>query len=820
MTPAPKAAPLLGRAEELGRAAELLQSHRFVTIAGPGGMGKTTLARAVVAQCAGLYPDGVHFIDLAVLAQGRALDGVLGAALGIAHLSLESPSQLAACLRGQRLLIVFDCCEHHTAVAARACEVLLQSAPGIDVLCTSREPLLAHSERILRLGPMGIPELDQALDVAAALGFPAVALFVARAASDNLAGFAPDADQARQVCEICRSVDGVPLAIELAAALVRPLGLHELARQTSRWLLAPAGASQPPDGRHRTLSGMLNWSYDALVPHEQGVLRRLSVFRGHFTLEGAAAVASCPGLGAEGVIDTVIELAGKSLVSMSDSGGDPRARLLDLTRDYAHDKLASNGELNALQERHARWLCTLMEQLERDWMALDRGAWMDRYAPWVDDVLAAIDWALGPGREPVLGAQLAGIGFSLGDQIGVAGDFHERVQRALAALGSLDDVPTHVYLRLNIVSAHGPGIPALGLFELLVNAEWVMRLARQAASPMLQGASLLAIWGYPYVRGDYPASLAGAGRIARAASAGADPYLTLMGQRTMAQSLHFMGRHAEAHHCATLALAGSELRIPLAYQPSPVQVGTSVRIILARLLWMQGAADRALAMSEEALAVARSDRPAALCQVLAMAAIPVAIWRGETGRARVLVQRLRERSQTHGLVYWTGWAAHVEHALAVLEAGAGATGPASAAAAAAADRPADAAGFFAKCTDHMVTFSSKLLTDAAVRRCDAGVVGWCLPELLRARAAHLLESETLDAQGEAAALLRRSLAVAQAQGALAWSLRSATSLAALYRRQGAVAQARAALAPILARFDEGGGTADLCAARALLAAIA
>lgn len=801
---------LLGRADDLSRASELLQTWRFVTIAGPGGIGKTSLARAVAAHCADLYPDGVRFIDLSALSEGRELTGALGAALGIEHLTRESLAQLGRFLHGRRMLIIFDCCEHHTDVAAQACESLLRVACGVDILCTSREPLLAHSERILRLGPIGMPDKGQAQGAAAVAAYPAIQLFVARAAFDHPAGFALDDRNAVLVCEICRAVEGVPLALELAASLVRPVGLEALALQTSKWLLEPPSGPSNPGGRHRTLSSMLDWSYDVLAPHEQQVLRRLSVFRGGFTLEAAGAVAAGVDLHPDRVLDTVIELAGKSLVSVAGDAGAYRPRLLDLTREYAFDKLAASGELQAVQERHARWLCTVAESLERDWMTLGWRAWIDLYGRWVDDMLAAIDWALGPGRRPLLGAQLAAIGFSLGDQIGLTREFHERVQRAIKAVALLPDVPAALLLRLNFVSADGPAGAATGQLKLMAKAGWVVKIAQDSGSPMLQGAALVAIWGAPYVRGDYPHALANAQRIAQAAQAGADPYLELLGQRTLAQSLHFMGQHREARRCASLALASSGLRIPLAYQPSPVQVGTSCRIILARLLWMQGAADRALAMCEEALAAAESDRPSAMCQVLSMAAVPVTLWRGDTVGAAGLLGRLRERAEGHGMWFWLEWARCFEDALGVIDGTAAPKGP-----------PAfgHSHEFFTKCRDHLVTFSTGLLTDVAVMRCEAGLVAWCLPELLRAQALRRMDSDALDTGGRAEMLLRRSMDVARRQDAHAWSLRSATSLAGLYQRQGADAAARATLEPALACCREGLETADLRAAHALMNAL-
>jgi predicted ATPase len=603
-------------------------------------------------------------------------------------------------------------------------------------------------------------------------------------------------------------VEGVPLAIELAAALVRPLGLQRLARDTSARLLAPPAPVPHPSGRHHTLSAMLDWSYDALAPHEQQVLRALAVFRGTFTLEAAAAVAAVGGIDADDAADTVIELASKSLVSMSGEGGSQRPRLLGLTREYVHDKLVRSGDLPAVQERHARWLGDLIERLERDWMSLPREAWLQMYGPWIDDFLAAIDWALGPGGDVLLGARLAGAGFVVGDQIGVAREFYGAVQRALQALGELRDPPALVVLRLISVNGDGRDLSGLPFAKLMADAEQCLRLARESGLPQLQVGPMVQLWGWPFVRGDYPAAIAGAERIAQEARFGTDPHLELIAQRTMAQSLHFAGRHAEAHAFAMLALANSHRRIPLAYMPSPLKVGTSVRIILARLLWMEGAADQALAMCAVALASSESDRPVAMCQVLAMASVPVALWRGETALAAALVARLRERAERHGMGYWVDWAARFEDVLDVI---AGRATPAQ--------RTSfhDTHEFSTKFRDHLATFDPRLLTADAIARCEGGTVGWCLPELLRVQAVQRLEHDLEDSSGAAQALLRRSLAVAAGQGAAAWSLRSAASLAGLYLRRGDPARGRAVLDPCLACLREGHGTADLRAALELRA---
>ena len=793
--------PLLGRDAALAGADRHLQQHRMVSIVGAGGMGKTTLAQALTAQVAPRYGDGVVLVDVGALAEGRQLAAALATALGAPHSSTGGLGQLAAFLRARRLLVWFDSCERHLEVVAEASEMLLRAGPSIDVLATSREPLRAQGEWIYRLGPVALPPAGLRCSAGEAAAFAAVALFVARANVHASGAFTLDDGNAALVCALCRQLDGVPLALELAAALVATLGLGRLAAQASARLLQRPRAR----GRHASLSAMLDWSYDVLAPAEQQVLRRLAVFRAGFTLEAAAAVAADGVDTVADAADTVIELGAKSLVSMHGDAGE-RHRLLDLTRDYAYAKLAASGELAAMRARHARWLCTHMARCERDWELLPRRAWVALYGPWIDDLLAAIAWSLGPGGAPLVGAELVAIGFSLAEQVGAGREFTPWVERALDLLKALPAPPAPLVLRLLFACGDKRDPTHFGLPDKISEAEQVLAFARSTGAIGDQVAAMISLWGWPFVRGAFPAALVAAERMVRAGADSGDAVLTLIGQRTLAQSLHFMGRHREARIAAESALANSARRIPLAYCPSPVQVRTSMRIILARLLWMEGASDRALAMVGEAIESTEDDRPVALCQVLGMAAIPVAIWRGEHARAAQLCARLRDRAERNGLEYWADWGMRFDDSLAVI-GGAAAPG-----------RPSltGSESSTAMHRDHLVTFLPALLDTDAARRSEAGEVGWCGPEVLRSRA---LRRASVDAEG-AERLLRESLALAQAQGAHAWALRSATSLAALQLDAGAVMAAHATLAPARMALREGAGTADLLTADALLAAIA
>lgn len=819
--PAQARAPLLGREEALARVAGHVQAHRLVTIAGAGGIGKTTLAHAVAARRAPLYPDGVCVVDMAALAEGRelvaALSMALSATLDVPGPGAASLAQVAQQLRGRSMLILLDSCERHLEVAAQASEALLRADPGIAVLATSREPLRAAGEWVVRLGPVALPPAAACATARAAQAaqYASVQIFVGHANAQGRGGFVLDDANAAMVCTLCRQLDGVPLALELAAALVGSIGLARLVTEASTRLLRPAlrpaSRRRHGAGRHASLSAMLDWSYDLLTPDEQCVLRRLAVFRGGFTLDAAAAVAACAGdhedgdEGAQAAADLVIELGAKSLVNMNAEGG-ARHRLLDMTRDYVFAKLAASGDLARVQERHARWLCELMGRFELDWETMPRRAWIELYTPWIDDLLAAIDWALGAGNAPLLGAELAAKGFSLADQVGAGREFTPWIERALAIQ---QDAAAPPQLLLRLLSSYCDNLnPAtFSLDAKIAEAERALALGRSTNLVRHMAAPLLSLWGWPFVRGAFSTALAAAQRIAAVAAEGADPVLVLIGERTLAQAWHFMGHQRAARTAAERALAGSARRIPLVYAPSPVHIRTSMRIILARLLWLEGCADQAQRVAEEAVECSLEDRPVALCQALGLAAIPVAIWCGDMARAQDATARLRTRAERYGLVFWADWAACFEDALDFIGGD-----PAARA------RPSLHARDqgTAMQRDHLGTFDPALLAGDAETRCAAGLVGWCAPEVLRVQG---LQLQQRDPDG-AAQLFRQAIALARGQGAPAWALRSATSLAALQLAHGAAAQAAATLAPARAAVREGAATADVRAADALLSKLA
>jgi predicted ATPase len=305
--------------------------RQFITIVGPGGIGKTTVAVAVAEQLFASYEGGIRFVDLAPLGNPLLVASALASALGFGIRSEHPIPDLVAFLHDKRMLLVLDSCEHVLDAVATLVEEILKSAPHVHILATSREPLRTRRESVQRLAPLGVPEATNNLSAADAMTFPAIQLFVERVAA-NLEGFEISDADAPVVADICRRLDGIALAVELAAGRVDTFGVRGVAALLDdRFRLLTRGprATLP---RHQTLSAALDWSYEVLAESERITFRRLAIFAGGFTFEAASAVIAGTDIGPSDVIDHLANLVAKSLVSANVSGANVHYRLLDTTR--------------------------------------------------------------------------------------------------------------------------------------------------------------------------------------------------------------------------------------------------------------------------------------------------------------------------------------------------------------------------------------------------------------------------------------------------------------------------------------------------------
>jgi len=343
---------LIGRAETVAMLVQQLFSGRCLTIVGPGGIGKSAVALAVAEEMIPHYEHGVWLVDLAPLVDPRLVPNALGSALGLEVRNENPLPSIVAMLREKKMLLLLGNCEHVVEAAAALADSVLRGAPGVKVLATSREPLRIEGEQVYRLPSLETPPAARPLSAAEALEFPSVQLFAERAAAATSEYELTDAE-APIVAEICRKLDGLPLAIEFAAARVDTFGIQGVAsRLDDRMRLLTAGRRGALP-RHQTMRAVLDCSYDLLSEAEQKALQRISVFSGSFTLEAACAVSADATHPESEVLENITALVAKSLISADFSGVEPRFRLLETTRAHALAKLAESGENEMLGWRHA-----------------------------------------------------------------------------------------------------------------------------------------------------------------------------------------------------------------------------------------------------------------------------------------------------------------------------------------------------------------------------------------------------------------------------------------------------------------------------------
>ena len=388
--------PLYGREGDLEELQQLVSRHRLVTIAGPGGIGKTRLAEAVAHAMRDSFANSAWMVELASLTDAALLVQTVAQALRIPLPSRTAPrADLLAALRDQRLLVVLDNCEHLLDAVSSLALDILREAPGVHLLATSQELLRLPQEQLHRIAPLAVPQLchpSQAED------FGALRLFVERVRALD-AGFMLTAATIGTVISICTRLDGIALAIELAAARVPMYGVAGIHDQLDNRFRVLTAGSRASDRRHQTLGAALDWSHGLLGEAEQKVFRRLSVFTGGFTLASAQSIASTGAGDAAAVLDQLSSLIDKSLV-LVDKGVRPRYRMLETTRSYALDKLEQAGEKPILVERHARATVALLEQAvrRRD---------MELLVQEMNNVRAAYAWATGPGGDRQLAVAIA-----------------------------------------------------------------------------------------------------------------------------------------------------------------------------------------------------------------------------------------------------------------------------------------------------------------------------------------------------------------------------------------------------------------------------
>jgi predicted ATPase/DNA-binding winged helix-turn-helix (wHTH) protein len=396
--------PLFGRAQDLEAVDALLRAHAVVTIVGAGGIGKTCLAMSAGAAAAQLeLPDGRWWVELAPINEGTQVPYSIAAALGLQLPPARTPEDaIADALASLKLLVVLDSCEHLSEEVASLVDILRTRAPNVRFLLTSQESLKCRDEQVYRLGPLAVPSNAQ---VEEAAQFGAVALLVARAHAVDPRFRLAD-DNVALVIDICRRLDGIPLAIELAAARLPLLGVSGLQARLDQMFNVLTGGARMKLRRHQTLRAALEWSHGLLSADEQAAFRRLGVFASGFTLELAQQVVADEGVDQWLVLDLLGHLIDKSLV-IADGANEPRYRLLEITRAFALEQLAASDESDRILRRHAQVVCNLMATIDAHRWSLspaERRSVVDE----LGNLRVAIEWALTSAGDRELACELLG----------------------------------------------------------------------------------------------------------------------------------------------------------------------------------------------------------------------------------------------------------------------------------------------------------------------------------------------------------------------------------------------------------------------------
>jgi predicted ATPase len=686
-------------------------------------------------------------------------------------------------------------------------EGLLRAARGVHLLLTSREPLRAQGEWVSRLPALDSPAPSDVLSAAEALTFSAVQLFVERASAADEVFRLTDSD-APVVADICRRLDGNPLAIELAASRVRVFGARELsARLDARFALTMKG-SHSALPRHHTLLATLDWSYESLSEPERIVLRRVAVFSAPFSWRSAVAVCADATISDSEAREAASDLVAKSLLVADASGDQVRYRLLELTREYARQKLLESGEQTELARRHAEHYRDIFESAEQKLRTHAPEQWLAAYRWHIDEVRAALEWAFGPRGDMSIGVALTVTSIPLWFQASLMDEYRIHLERALEKVkAELPPDPVRE-LKLSVALGHlllhsiGP-IP-----EVTRLVERALELSNGLPIPLRLHA-VWAMWLTQIGHADYPAVLRLAERFGKLSAESPDPSSRLFYDRMMALPLHFLGKHRAARTHIGRVLSQPAALARFAYNPmTHVDQQVSMQTLLARIYWLEGFPEQAMTAAGECVERALGTSHAtSVCHALALGACPIALWSGATDVARRWTSLLMAQATRYSLGYWESWGKAVGLALEVQDEQSRGAPP----------RSVPREQFGGMQADMLGTLSEEFLDAEAIRRSDAGVVGWCAPEIARAQGTLLLRRGGPKDQTVAESLFVGALESARQQGALSWELRCATSLARLRIDQARATEARDLLASVCERFTEGFHTTDLVRATTILA---
>ncbi|MFZ6648600.1 ATP-binding protein [Undibacterium sp. TJN25] len=810
---------MVGRDEQVAALAQQVMTQRCVSIVGPGGMGKTTVAIAVAHTLRPDFDGQVCFFDLGALATPHLLASTMASTLALIMTSADPLQDLLTWLADRKILLVLDNCEHLVEVVASFTERLLQMAPQACILATSREPLRAEGEHVHRLAPLDSPPETPALSAEHAIAFPAVQLFVDRATA-NGAGFELSDADAPLVAEICRKLDGIALAIELGAGRVAAFGVRGTAELLDNRFRLSWHGRRTALPRHQTLSAMLDWSYTLLPEAERKVLRRLSTFVGHFSLEAASRIVTDTDTDDMAVAAAIDSLVAKSLASAETGAAGPGYRLLESARIYAAEKLRLSGETDSIARRHAIWLTARYTQAQAIAALRPAHGLKPAYIEDLGNLRAALAWSAAPSGDHALGIRLC----VAVTPVFLAGSLLEECRRwsetgLMLLAGDVADDPAAEMALLETLAI--ASMFTLGNSDAVQTAiERGLLLAAQLGDADYSLRLLAGLNIFQTRIGDFAGALMVGQRSTAAAAALDTPVAQAISDWMLGVGFHLVGDQIRSQQYCRAGLA----RIAVESGHGIMYFGYDHRIralvALARGLWITGSTDQAVNVAWQAINDAEQLRhPISMCIALIYGA-PIFTWNGAWDVAAVLIERLIAHAEQHMLGPYHAVGKCLKGELLV-------------------NRGEAAAGIvlLEECLATLHSERHQVLTtvyrcalaqglvavgrlDEATAQINRAATG--RTDLFDAAEIFRIQAEVQarvpgagPAQAEQA--LRRALDCARSQSALSWELRAATSLCRLLGAHGRQDEGRRLLHEVLGRFDEGFQTLDHIAARDLLA---
>jgi predicted ATPase/DNA-binding winged helix-turn-helix (wHTH) protein len=810
---------MVGRDGAIRDLTRRLREQRFLSIVGAGGIGKTTVALGVAHEVLSEFGGAVQFLDLAALEDPQLVAGTLAAQLALTVVTENPLPVILAFLRERRVLLVFDSCECVIETVATLAENIFRDAPQVHILTTSRESLRAVGERVYHLPPLECPPRDAvSLTATQALGFPAVQLFVEQVAASGYP-FELNDEDSPIVAEVCRRLDGIALALELAACRVGVHGIQGIAtllEDEFRLLWRGRRTALP---RHQTLNATLDWSYNLLSENERLTLRRLAAFVGAFSLEAALAVVG-EDLDAAELTETLATLIEKSLVTL-DTAAQLRYRLLDTTRAYLRQKLIESGEHTKIGRRHAEYVSYRLERfMPRASLTLSPES-VEFFVEQLANVRAALNWSFSEQGDMAIGVRLTAASAPLFFQLSLLTECIAWTERAM---GSLDTANRGTQLELVLLTRHG-----LALMFTKGNARAhsaIVRALELAESLKDDQSQLLLIdllFTFMNRSGDFRrvADLGMRfGAVLRKTIE--DPVGDAIAHSVAGTMCYQLGRYKDVLDHARIALSHPADSPRLSTVPHVNTYRIDSRIVLSRSLWLLGYPEQAVEAAGRSLDEATAlGQPVVLAYALSWNLFSY-LQAGDWATAERLIDRLMGDANRHSLSTYRGAALGWQGMLAVLR-GDPSHGIELLRTALAALR---ADGY----ENHRCVLSGALaeglaatgLTEVAhTTICEA--ITWAeghgrladLPELLRIKGEILIAISPANTS-EAEACLVNSLELARQQSALSLELRTGMALARLWADKGRVDEALALLAPIHSGFTEGLHTRDPVVAANLL----